>query len=423
MTLPMVTDVERIMVRVPFRERVAEWNSILVANWQIVEVIRVVTEDPDVVGYGETLVHYTWAPVTDDTIRRAVAHSIGAFMTDDSVGAGLQMALYDAVGKATGLPMHRLFGQPLVRDWCPISWWNTKMPPEILADEARSAVAEGYLAHKIKARPWFDVRDQIAAISSVTPPSYKVDIDWNSMLRSPAEALPLLLELSAEERVGIFESPIPRTDVAGHAMLRNRTGRPLAEHFDATLFPTWMARDALDGFVVYGAGVTGLVHQAALCAAFNKPFWLQVCGTGITTAMTAHLGATMTHARWPMVTGMNAFATDLLREPLTIRGGLVQVPTGPGLGIVVDESALERLQVSNLAPVKCPRRILTMQLNDGRAVHFASIESAWAYCLSDGALPVQPRGARLTLRPDDGTGDFAELYARAQRQAVWDVGS
>ena len=54
-------------------------------------------------------------------------------MWDDSLGAGLQMALFDAVGKTLGTPAYRLLGTK-VREFCPLSWWAMDMPP---ADWAR----------------------------------------------------------------------------------------------------------------------------------------------------------------------------------------------------------------------------------------------------------------------------------------------
>ncbi len=51
-------------------------------------------------------------------------------MWDDGLGAGLQMALFDAAGKLAGVPVYRLLG-PKVRDWCPISFWDHDMSPEM----------------------------------------------------------------------------------------------------------------------------------------------------------------------------------------------------------------------------------------------------------------------------------------------------
>ena len=123
-----IKEIERITLRVPFTPRTQKWNTLLVWQWQIVEIIRVTTDD-GTVGYGETLPHYTWGRVPEAAIARAKGRNPVELLSDDTLGAGLQMALYDVVGKALGVPVHRLLNLPKVRDWCPIAWWNTKMGP------------------------------------------------------------------------------------------------------------------------------------------------------------------------------------------------------------------------------------------------------------------------------------------------------
>lgn len=45
--LPRITDVERIVVKNPFRESVAKWFSISANHCQVIEVVRLLTDDPD----------------------------------------------------------------------------------------------------------------------------------------------------------------------------------------------------------------------------------------------------------------------------------------------------------------------------------------------------------------------------------------
>ena len=63
-------------------------------QWQIVEVIVVTTDDGSV-GYGETLPHYTWGKVSDAALERVRGCNPAALLGDDSLGSGLQMAIYD----------------------------------------------------------------------------------------------------------------------------------------------------------------------------------------------------------------------------------------------------------------------------------------------------------------------------------------
>jgi L-alanine-DL-glutamate epimerase-like enolase superfamily enzyme len=413
-----IKDVERITVDVPFTPRCQEWNAREIWQWRIVEVIRVTTDAPDLVGYGETILHYTWSRVPDAAVERVRGGNPADFLGDDSLGAGLQMALYDLVGKALGVPVHRLFNLARVREWCPISWWNIDMPPEAYAAEAKEAIEKGYTSYKFKARPWWDVFAQVAAVSKVTPPHFRLDLDWNNMLLNAGNAAPVLTELDKEERVAIYESPIMQRDVEGHRQLRQKTTRPIALHFGEPPFPTVIRDEVCDGFVV-GGGVASILRQGALAAAFEKPFWLQMVGTGLTTSLSAHLGAVLPFAQWPSVNCMNNYQDDLLVEPLTMRGGYVKAPDAPGLGFEIDEAALTRYKMEPPYEFPPPRLLLSVVWPGGRVMHYASLRQCWNDCQT-GNQPVQERGARMEVRADDGSKEWAELYERTLRGPVRD---
>jgi len=414
-----ITEVERIVVNVPFTPRCEEWNAREVWQWRISEVIRVVT-DAGLVGYGETIAHYTWGRVHDETVERVKGRNPAELLGDDTLGAGLQMALYDVVGKALGVPVYRLFNLPKVRDWQPISWWNIDMAPEANAAEAQEALARGYTSYKIKARPWFDVFEQVEAISKVTPPHFRLDLDWNQMLINAGNAAPVLTGLDKYERVAIYESPIMQRDVEGLRQIRQKITRPIALHFGDPPFPTVARDEACDGFVVSG-GVSAILRQGALSAAFDKPFWLQMVGTGLTTALSLHLGAVLPFAQWPSVNCLNNYADDLLAAPLEIVGGYARVPEGPGLGVEIDEAALTRYKMSPPYELPRPKLLLTVTWPGGRARHYATIQQCWSDAFN-GNIPAQERGARMTVRKDDGSKEWADLYARAEQSPVWDRG-
>lgn len=442
--MPRITEVERITLDVPFRPRIHPWNMLLVRQYRVVEVLRVSTDVPDLVGWGETLPHYTWGRVTDEAIARVIGKCPAEFLGDDSLGAGLQMALYDLVGKSLGLPVHRLLNLPKVREFCPISWWNTKMPPEVLAEEAQEAVRQGYLAHKIKARPWFDIHAQVQAISDVTPSSYRIEIDWNDMLLNVGNAAPVLQELDRQERVALYEGPLPQRDVEGYRGLRRKTDRPIAIHFGIPAMPIVARAEMCDGFVVSG-GIASILHQGSLAASFEKPFFLQMAGAGLTTALMSHLGAVLPFAQWPAVTCVNNYVEDLLAEPLRVRSGLIRTPDAPGLGVAVCEDALARYRMTPPYAVTPPRQIVSVVWPGGRVMHYAALHhpreqgaphyshvryadsrprldraQAWEDFLA-GNQPVHERGVRMELWPDDGTTEWAALYARVLQAPVRDV--
>ena len=440
-SLPAIRAVERTVLDVPFTPRCEEWNALLVRNWRVVEICRIVTEDPELSGVGETVMHYTWQPVTDASVERVIGRNPAELLFDDSLGAGIQMALFDLVGKALGVPAHALMGQPRVREWVPIAWWNTKMPPEALAEEAKEAVAAGYLYHKFKARPFLDPFAQVEAIDAVTPDGYRVDMDWNDMLLNAGNAARILQELDQYEKVALYEGPIPQRDIEGYQQLRRRTNRPIAIHAGVPPFSTCVRADMCDGFVLSECGAAAALRHGALSAAFEKPFWLQPVGTGLTTAWGAHLGSVLPFAQWPMVTCLNNYADDLIANPHEVRHGQLKVPTAPGLGVDFDESTIAKYKME--PPYRLPERrhILTVAWPTGRRVHYAHMverqgnhtkspfahaayadfpqlsRQLWEDFLA-GNQPIEPRGVQLLVRVDDGTADWAELYARCQRVPV-----
>ena len=92
-----VVDVERIVVHVPFTERQLRITAREVYSWAVLELCKV-TSDSGHVGWGETVIHYTWGRVTDEAVERVKGTSPAEAMNDDSLGSGLQMALFDLVG-------------------------------------------------------------------------------------------------------------------------------------------------------------------------------------------------------------------------------------------------------------------------------------------------------------------------------------
>ncbi|CAN5402204.1 hypothetical protein BH10ACT7_BH10ACT7_10140 [soil metagenome] len=410
-----IASIERFRVHVPFTPRTRKWNEILVGGWGLIELCKVTT-DSGVVGWGETLLNYTWKKVDDAAAARVVGQPLFDHLWDDSLGAGLQMALFDAAGHALEMPINRLFGLPTVREQVPVAWWSTKMSPEDLAAEAAEAASRGYRAHKFKARPWFDVYEQVEMVTAATPDDYGLGIDWNSLLLTAAGARDVLERLDEHPRVHFMEGPVGRAQVADQRAIRARLRTPLVEHFDPALFPTWIQNEALDGFVVDIGGVSRFLQTGATCAAFNKEFWLQLCGTGLTTALALHLGSVLSHARWPSVTAMNVFESTLVNESLEPTLGFVPVPDGPGLGVTVDEDALDRYRVADDFEVVLPRTILVFSTPSGITREYASVNHLWKDCLDDATIGVQVRGTRLDVVPDDGSDEFSRRHAAAGKR-------
>ena len=213
-----IASVERTLHWVPMVDRIRlEMERAGIHAWSELEVIRV-TSESGVVGWGETIQNYTWGRA--DLDERVIGRSPFDLYWDDSLGAGLQMAVLDLAGKLAGVPAHRLLGEQ-VRSHCPLSFWDHDMSPELYEAEAREAVRLGYTCMKIKTRPWWDVHETIARISEATPPWFAIDADWNDFLLDAPTALPVLSALETEfPKIKIYEGPIPVDDIDGNRRLR-----------------------------------------------------------------------------------------------------------------------------------------------------------------------------------------------------------
>ncbi|WP_344619675.1 mandelate racemase/muconate lactonizing enzyme family protein [Dactylosporangium salmoneum] len=402
--------VDRLYLNVPFRPRLRPWHTRLIWGWQVVELIRIETTD-GTAGWGERLPHYTWGETSDAALDWTLGRPVGELLGDDRLGPALQMAAYDAAGKALGVPAHRLFGRPMVREEVGLAWWATDLPPEVLAEEARDAAAAGYRVLKTKPRPWFDVWRQLELVGAATPEDFTVGLDWNGTLRDAGTAKPVLLDLERFAKVAVFETPIPHEDVRGYRELRSVLGRPLYMHLvdDPGLDETV---DACDGYVIHD-GIVSVLTKGLRAAAFNKPFWLQVVGLGLTTALCAQLAAVLTHARRPHVSCLNIWENDLLADPLRVAHGNLAVPAGPGLGVEIDEASVHRYAVAGPTPPERPGELLTVRWPTGRSIDFTSYAACNDAFLMGNEAP-QERGVTLDVTPDDGSSQWRSRFATAR---------
>jgi len=345
-----------------------------------------------------------------------------ALVNDDGVGdLGIQMAILDVCGKDAGVPVHNLIGRKF-RDRCPISWWDIDMSPADWAAEAKEAVKRGHTSFKMKARPWRDIIQQVDTVAKVVPPDFRFDVDFNAFLLTSARAEQILCQLDERPNVGMYESPFAlSSDLEGARILRERTRKFVVEHWNEPC----LHAHACDGFVA--GGLVGQVRkQDALAAAFNRPFWLQLVGAGLTTAFAVHLGSILSHATLPYITCSELWKKDLLKKRLPVQDGYIQVPDGPGLGVEVDEKAVERFQVDEGEPT--PKEVYRTEKRILRIVWPAGprIKRVWEFTEEEkyqiefynGSIPGFHPGVHLEVEEDDKSAAFRKEHARlAAREA------
>ena len=416
-----VKSIETFWVDLPLRPVPARNMVREIPHWTLFEICQV-TLDSGVVGTGETMVYYTWGPetVSDSARRQVIGKHPAENMWDDSLGAGLQMALFDAAGKVADAPVNQLLGQRK-RDRCHISWWDIDLPAEDWISECQLAASQGYTSFKTKGRPWWDIVEQTRALCATLPDHFEVDMDFNGFGIDTAHCTRLLKELEQFPQMVMYESPLPHHDVAGYRFLRNHTHVPISMHTPNHLgepsMETAIREEMCDGFVVTG-GATKIQRDAHVCQAFNKSFFLQVVGTRMAAAFALHLGAVLEHARWPAVNCHQIFERDCVATELPVSNGLCEVPEGPGLGIELDLDALEQFRCDpKPKPYPHPDLLIAIRWPADETTYYTHCQQYWEDWHA-GRLPFFPKGVNLEHIANDGSSDWADLRSRALKGPV-----
>jgi L-alanine-DL-glutamate epimerase-like enolase superfamily enzyme len=410
-----VSKIQTTWVNVPFRPIPGRRMRAENYEWTYFQIHKV-TLECGVVGLGETMPYYTWGRPTEAAMAYARGRNAAELMWDDSLGAGLQMALFDAVAKANDVPAYRLLGRKH-RERAFISWWDLDMTSEDWTLECREAIALGYTDFKTKARPWRNLVEDCRALCRTLPAYFKLDMDFNDFLLDVSHATQVMQELAQLPNVAAFETPIPQGDVEGNRFLRSQTRVPIAMHYGVPPVMTALKEEVCDVFVV-GGGARAVLRAAAVAAMANKTFWLQLVGTGITASFALHLAAVVSHATWPAVNCHQLYVSPLIKPGISVSNGTAAIPEEPGLGVDLDEDAISRHRIEPLARrPDPPDALIAVRWPTGATRYYAYSKQYWDDFRS-GRLPVFASGVRMDYVEDDGSREWRELHERAKGAPV-----
>ena len=295
--------------------------------------------------------------------RRIIGRDPFDFILDDSVWP-LQEAIYDIIAQKLNVPIYKILGKKC-RDRVPVCYWVHHFPPDVLAEEAGLAADSGFKVIKFKSRPYYDVVEQVRAISDAAP-ELSIIPDANGSWWLPSKAIKIIRSIEKYE-IFCVESPIPQADVRGYLRLREKTDIPIAIHMGNPDPITAISTGMCDYFVIEEPGVKRTLQYAAIAEHASPyesssgdygrgfrvggmPVWLEGFGrTAIAEAFQIHLASVIEAATLP-----SPFFIHRLREhplvvdPLEVKDGTVRVPEKPGLGVTLDEDALKRYCVKRV---------------------------------------------------------------------------
>ena len=338
-------------------------------------LIRIDT-DAGVCGYGEAA---PWA-VFSGTVESAVSglaryfwpHVKGARVADipkiikacerAAVGhpeakAAIEVALYDIVGKAAGLPIYQLLGGK-ARDRIPLSF--SLANPDLAADLklADAMYAEGVRIFKIKTG-FMEHRDDLKRVETIRtnlPGDVDLRIDYNQGL----DAFGAVAKLRDMEtfRLTFIEQPVRADQWTAMAELTRRVETPILA--DESVFDPATAQHAVferiaDAFSVKIMKAGGLVNARAIATIAEQAGLPCYGGTLWEGAIALNAGAHLIAATGTISLGCEfympryVFAPEELEAPLDLRDGYVYPAEGPGLGIEVDEDVIARTAIDTLS--------------------------------------------------------------------------
>jgi mandelate racemase len=257
--------------------------------------------------------------------------------------AGLDVACWDALAVAAGLPLVSLLGGRVKS----VPAYNSNglglMSPDACADEAEELLEGGFRAVKLRlGYPTLD--EDLAAIRAVRrrlPAAVELMADYNQALGLD-EALRRGRAIDGEG-LAWLEEPIRHDDYAGCAKLAHELATPIqiGENFAG---PQAMAAALAAGAADFMmpdlcriGGVTGWQQAASLAAAGGIRL-----SSHLFPEASVHLLAARPTCHWLEYVD---WASPILSEPLRVVDGTVTPPNRPGTGVAWNEEAVARYRI------------------------------------------------------------------------------
>jgi gluconate/galactonate dehydratase len=375
-----IQTIEPIELAAPGDELSSPWSSTV--------ILVKVTTDTGAVGWGEAPTTLMTLPVRESVrevarfyVGKDLAESSRAFeefcrfsfyhsrsMEATSALSAVDIACYDLLGRELGQPIHRLLGggrRTSVRAYAN-GWYSDCIAPAEFASRAKGMVRQGMTA--LKFDPFGDqfetlshdglqaASERVGAVREAVGPSVDLLLEFHGRFL-PEAAIRAGRELDRFEPA-FMEEPV-RPELSDHlAQFRRQVRAPVAlgeRLLTPADFQSFLTRglvDILQPDITNSGGFTHGLQISGLAAAVGAPVAYHNAFGPIQTAATLQLDAILPtffiqesfESSWP------AWKQSLVRG-YAIENGRFPIPTGPGLGVEVDERVVERYRSEAMEPV------------------------------------------------------------------------
>jgi galactonate dehydratase len=347
-------------------------------NWVFV---KIETDDPGLFGWGEATLEWKTRAVVgavedltpllidrdprdiEQAVRTLKKHSFWRLgVIGMSAISGIEMALWDILGKHFGVPVWRLLGGKVrdkVRVYTHLGLGDMRavyetMEATPLVERAHEVIEHGYKAFKAVFIPYTHYSaplpdlDKVArmmeALRAAVGPAVEVMVDFHGRPASAAAALAYIKALEPA-RPMFVEEPLPPGETAALKSVALRTTVPLATGerlVDRPEFHDLLAARAVDiiqpdichcGGILEAKKIAAMAEAVSVGVAPHNPLG------PIAGAAALHFAvSTPNHVIQEEMVGAVPWYFDVVQGPIRMVDGFWQVPDAPGLGITVNEA-------------------------------------------------------------------------------------
>lgn len=256
--------------------------------------------------------------------------------------AGIEMACYDAMTQTAGMALRDVLGGTF-RGTVPVSGLLTRADGDLV--ETAKGLRERWGFDALKLKGTTDIAGDVALLQGlrVAQPDVALRVDPNAhwSVQDTLRAGPELEDL----RLEYLEDPCE--GIEGMAEVRRRLRIPLCTNMCVVRMEDFApgvragAVDVIHGDVHKWGGIEPTRRLAGLCAAFGLGMNMHSGGElGISTAVHLAVAAATPEISYAIDSMYYLLADDILTERLAVTGGRMVPPSGPGIGVHVDEEKL-----------------------------------------------------------------------------------
>jgi len=266
--------------------------------------------------------------------------------------AAVEMAMWDALGRSTGLPLHALWGGAY-RQQVAVAAYLFGTDAQALKMAAQRFLDQGHRSFKVKIgmTPETDLSNVEAVRSVVGTLDLRADVNgaW-----TPGTARRMLERLRPYD-LQYIEQPLELDDLQGHVELRRVQPVPVALDESAyTLADVGniVRAGAADVILLDPHEIGGLwqtIKAAAVAEAVGIPVTLHSGGElGFSQMAYVHLAASIPNLSIAIDSERSYLSDDVVTEPPCLRDGMFALPQDPGLGVTPDLAKLQHYQTNHI---------------------------------------------------------------------------